>query len=64
MKMLTLLQRKLAKGSKAGVGNSFGFAGHIKDKLSIRGMGVSRGGQEGAKIVCFFFYFFERNSML
>jgi len=24
-------------GSKAGVGNSFGFAGHIRDKLGIRG---------------------------
>jgi len=29
--LLTLL------GSSAGVGNSFGFAGHIRDKLGIRG---------------------------
>ncbi len=24
---------------KSGVGNSFGFAGHIRDKLGIRGPG-------------------------
>jgi len=28
----------LEVGLKSGVGNSFGFAGHIRDKLVIRGL--------------------------
>jgi hypothetical protein len=31
------LHVKLCRPSKTGLGNSFGFVGHIRDKLGIRG---------------------------
>ncbi len=30
-------EREILRNASPGVGNSFGFAGHIRDKLGIRG---------------------------
>jgi hypothetical protein len=33
----TSISKNFPRPVRAGVGNSFGFAGHIRDKLDIRG---------------------------